>query len=118
WVGFLGSRGEDLKGSFTGTVQDLLLDKMMAKPFDVVWFTGDAARSTPAIVIEDEPGAGAAFDALDATVKRGTYTAPDCPVAGEAKSPTATPAEGESATSTATPTPVPKYEISRWVVAD
>lgn len=79
WAGFLGTKGEDLRASFTGTVIDLLLDRVFTQPFSVVWFDAARQAGVPAVIL-DEPNsaAKAAFEALDTVASRGTFTALRC----------------------------------------
>ena len=79
WAGFLGTRGEDMNADFKGTVIDLLLDKVLAQPFEVIWFASRKEAGVPAVVIPEAKGtAKAAFEALDAIASRGTLALDRC----------------------------------------
>jgi hypothetical protein len=79
WAGFLGTRGEDMSADFKGTVVDLLLEKVLAQPFEVVWFAGRREAGVPAVIIQEPNGAAkGAFEALDAMASRGTFTLERC----------------------------------------
>lgn len=108
WAGFLGTKGEDLKATFSGAVADLLSSEMLSAPFRVVWFGGKGATGAPAIIVPFAgDGARTAYAALDTAARRGTYTAPGCPGTLPDKVP-----EG------AAPSPASGLTIARWVVAD
>ena len=80
WAAFLGSRGEDLQASFTGTVMNLFAEQLLSEPFRVVWFTGGGSVKGPVLLV-DQPGSGAAtaFAALESAAARGGYTSSTCP---------------------------------------
>jgi len=79
WAGFLGTKGEDLRASFTGTVIDLLLDRVLTQPFSVVWFNAAHSSGVPAVILDDPNGAAkTAFEALDTVAGRGTFTVERC----------------------------------------
>lgn len=77
WAAFLGSKGDELKASFSGTVLSLLSEQLLSGPFQVVWF----GPSAPPVVVVHDPGsvAEAAYEGLDSVARRGVFTAPSCP---------------------------------------
>ena len=96
WSAFFGTHGEDLAASFKGTVLDLLVDRVFAQPFSVVWFRrGGTARGAPVVVVPapDAP-AVAAFSALEEVAVRGRFAFAHCPAAKVA------------------------VNVSRWLIAD
>jgi hypothetical protein len=99
WAGFLGTRGTDLAGAFEGTVTDLLVGKVLADPFRVVWLGGPEATGAPAVVVP-RPGRASrsAYDLLDGAARNGSYETARCPGA-----------EKDLAE---------KLVVSRWLVAD
>ncbi len=108
WAGFLGTRGEEIQAQFTGTVQDVVADRILSAPFRFVWFGGRGAAGTPALVV---PAAtqrvATAFDLLDRVATRGALTSTRCP--GEPE-PQVDPAKaGET---------MPSIVISRWTLAE
>jgi len=99
WAGFLGTRGTDLAGAFEGTVTDVLVGKVLADPFRVIYLGGPEATGAPAVVVP-KPGSASrsAFDLLDRAARNGSYGAARCP--GSDKD-------------------LPeKLVVSRWLVAD
>ena len=99
WAAFLSTRGTDLAGAFEGTVTDLLVGKVLADPFRVVWLGGPEATGAPAVVVP-RPGSAArsAYDLLDGAARSGSYEAARCP---------------------GTEQDLPrKLLVSRWLVAD
>ncbi len=110
WRGFLGTRGEDLGGGFKGTLLELLVDELLDAPFQALWFRGQAATRTPALVLHD-PGRAAkkVFEILQGAVQNGSYSAERCP--GD-------PVDDEQeAAANDAPRP-PRVLVSRWLVAD
>ncbi|MGI5861511.1 MAG: hypothetical protein ACOX6T_05575 [Myxococcales bacterium] len=108
WAGFLGTRGEDIQAQFTGTVQDVIADRVLSAPFRLVWFGGSGTAGTPALVL---PAAtqrvATAFDLLDRVATRSALTSTRCP--GEPE-PQVDPAKaGETK---------PAIVISRWTLAE
>jgi hypothetical protein len=85
WGGFFGTRGEDIGKAFSGAVVDLALDQVLATPYRVVWYGGDAAKGAPAVVVP-APGAAAsgAFDTLVKVAASGGFNPPACVGAAEA----------------------------------
>ena len=100
WGALLDTRGEDLGGGFKGTLFEVLSGQLLAAPFRVVWFAGQGQSSTPAIIVP-QPGntAMAAFDSVNAAVRRSEMTAAAC--AGSASE---VPKEG--------------FKLERWLVAE
>lgn len=100
WGPLLGTRGEELGGGFQGTVFDVLSTQLLAAPFRVVWFAGRNQSATPAIIVP-QPGntAMAAFDSLNAAVRRSELTAKAC-----ANPSSEVPQEG--------------FKVERWLVAE
>ncbi|MCA3011749.1 MAG: hypothetical protein INH41_05040 [Myxococcaceae bacterium] len=83
WGGFFGTRGEDVGQAFSGAVVDLALDRLLATPYRVVWYGGDAARGAPAVVVPSPNAAAtAAFEALVKVAGSGGFAPPACVVAG------------------------------------
>ncbi len=99
WAALLGTRGEDLKAKFEGTVAQLMARRLVDGPFRAVWFAGEGATGAPAVV-RDAPGAasGTAFAALDAAARRGTFVVERCP--------------DETASDQT------RFEVARWLIAD
>jgi hypothetical protein len=99
WAGFLGTRGTDLAGAFEGTVTDLLVGKVLADPFRVVYLGGSEATGAPAVLVPKPSSASrSAYALLDRAARNGSYQAARCPGAGE---------------------DLPeKLLVSRWLVAD
>ncbi len=108
WGPFLGSRGEDLKGSFKGAVLDLVAGQLLTDPFRVAWLSTQGGPGLPVVLVENAgASATSAFRALEAVARRGGFTAKQCPGAPE-------PVEGAAA-----PAPAPEeIEISRWLLAE
>lgn len=79
WGGFFGTRGEDIGKAFSGAVVDLALDQVLATPYRIVWYGGDAAKGAPAVVVP-APGAAAkgAFDTLVKVAASGGFNPPAC----------------------------------------
>ena len=103
WAAFLGTRGEDMKADCSGLVLDLILERVLDRPFAVIWFSGGKVTGVPALVVPDPSAAAkAAFTALDAVASRGTFTVARCLEEG---------AEG-------TAREVSDVTISRWLLAD
>ena len=102
WAGFFSTRGGDLAGAFEGVVLDVFLDKLLANPFRVIFFTGPAATGAPAVVVA-RPSATAqgAYDLLEGVARNGSYQAARCPGAE--------PKEGQS---------TPPIAVSRWLLAE
>lgn len=102
WGPFLGTRGSDVGEAFTGTVLDFLLDRILATPFEVVWYGGQNAPGSPVVVV---PGAGgsakAAFEVLDRIGRQGTVTSEGCHAPGEASADAVEP-----------------FVIARWLIAE
>jgi len=99
WSAFLSTRGTDLAGAFEGKVVDLVTGRLLADPFRLVFFSGDAATGTPAVLVPRPSGSAlSAFDLLDAAARSGSYQTARCPGAGEDL-----PA---------------RLSVSRWLVAD
>lgn len=80
WAPFLGSKGEDLKASFSGTVLSLFTGQLLSAPFQVVWFNGNGGNMGPVVVVP-EPGSGAraAFEAMGSAAGRGGFSSNTCP---------------------------------------
>ncbi len=99
WGAFLGTRGTDLAGAFEGTVLDLVMQKLLADPFRVVFLAGAEATGTPAVLVP-KPSAAArgAFDLLESASRNGRYQSARCPGA-DADLPE-------------------QLVVSRWLVAD
>jgi hypothetical protein len=101
WAGFLSTRGGDLAGAFEGTVLDVVLSRLLADPFRLVFYAGPDATGAPALVVSrPSPAAREAFDLLDATTRNGTYEAASCPGVKAA--------EGAP----------PALAVARWLVAE
>ncbi|HEX8824587.1 MAG TPA: hypothetical protein VF794_31990 [Archangium sp.] len=100
WAAFLGTRGEDLGGSFKGAVFDVMAGQFLAAPFRVMWFSGETRSGTPAIIVS-EPGnaAEAAFQSMSGAVRRNEMTADACP-GGQGEVPTG------------------GFKLERWLVAE
>lgn len=115
WQGFLGTRGEDLGDRFSGTMFDLVSEKLLGGAFRVVLFGGAGSARTPAVVLQ-APSKTAldAFELLDELVQRGSYQIAACPGAAPADP------DAGSATPQGTTGPLPGSpdRISRWLVAD
>ena len=80
WAAFLGSKGQDMRASFSGTVLNVVAEQLLASPFQVVWFSGEGPAGPPVVVVREPPsGAQAAFAALDRVARRGVVTAARCP---------------------------------------
>lgn len=100
WAAFLGSKGEDLKASFSGTVLSVFAEQLLASPFQVVWFSGEGRAGPPVLIVRDPPsGAQATFAALDKVARRGVLTAARCP--------------GESGGDSDE-----QHEVARWLLAE
>lgn len=111
WTAFFGSKGEDLKASFRGTVLQFFFERLLNAPFSVVWFGGEGQSGTPAVIIDGASGAQkSALDAMDAVSARGTFTATHCP--GQDPPVPTKDKEGKEI-----PAPA-KFTITRWLVAD
>lgn len=78
WAAFLGTRGEDIGGPFVGTVLEYVTQELLATPFRVVWFGGDGAPNTPAIITAVNDKTDAAFAALDHIAKKGAVKFDHC----------------------------------------
>jgi hypothetical protein len=77
---FLGTRGTELAGAFEGTVLDLVMQKLLADPFRVVYLAGADATGTPAFVVpEPSRTATGAFELLQQAVANGSYALGACP---------------------------------------
>jgi hypothetical protein len=99
WSAFLGTRGTDLAGAFEGTVLEVVLQKLLADPFRVVFLSGGEATGTPAVLVPKPSGtARGAFDLLDRAARNGSFDAARCP--GTEKD------LGQ------------KLAVSRWLIAD
>ncbi len=79
WASLLGSRGEDLGGAFRGELARLATEELLARPFRVVWFSGNAATGVPAAVVPDPSGSARASVAALAAIRRGSVIAAHCP---------------------------------------
>jgi hypothetical protein len=99
WGAFLGTRGTELAGAFEGTVLDLVVQKLLADPFRVVFLSGSDATGTPAVLVPRPSGAArGAFDLLERASRNGRWEAARCPGATQ---------------------DLPeKLQVSRWLVAD
>lgn len=103
WAGFLGTRGSDVGGVFAGTLFEFMLERVLSTPFRAVWFGGNAAPRSPAVVVPDAGGgAKAAFEAIDRVARRGTVHAQGCRRVG---------AEGVEL-------PAEPLVVARWLLAD
>ena len=102
WAGFLSTRGGDLAGAFEGVVLDVIADRLLADPFRVVFFTGETATGTPALVVS-HPSAPArgAYDLLEGVARNGSYEAARCPGPAAKEAPPAAP-----------------IAVSRWLIAE
>ncbi|MFH1808608.1 MAG: hypothetical protein ABIJ09_07680 [Pseudomonadota bacterium] len=101
WQGFFGTRGEDLGDRFSGTVFDLVGEKLLGGAFRVVFFGGEGSARTPALVLQaPSQVARDAYALLDGLVKRGSYHIESCP-AGDEREPRSAPTE-----------------VVRWLAAD
>ncbi|WP_199242765.1 hypothetical protein [Vitiosangium sp. GDMCC 1.1324] len=102
WAAFLDTRGEEIGANFKGAVFDVMAGQLLAAPFRMVWFSGDTRTGTPAIIVP-EPGnaAMAAFDSMNAVVRRNEMVAQSCP-GGQGDD--EVPSEG--------------FKLERWLVAE
>ncbi|MCC6809925.1 MAG: hypothetical protein IT381_21025 [Deltaproteobacteria bacterium] len=111
WSAFFQSKGEDLQASFRGTVLQFFFDRFFTEPFSLVWFGGDAATGTPAVILDKlSSGAVSALDAMSGIAARGSFTATHCP--GQDPPLVQKDKEGKDI-----PAPV-KHTITRWLVAE
>lgn len=99
WAAFLGTRGTDLAKAFEGTVQELLVEKLLKDPFRLIFFGGGEATGTPALLLERPSSASrGAYQVLNAAAENGRYLATRCP--GDEKD------------------LQEKLSISRWLIAE
>lgn len=99
WSAFLGTRGTDLAGAFEGTVLDLVVQKLLADPFRVVFLSGADATGAPAVLVpRPSSSARGAFELLEGASRNGRYESARCPGAD---------ADLRE-----------KLVVSRWLVAD
>jgi hypothetical protein len=85
WGAFLFSKGEDLKATFSGTVMQLIAERMLDAPFSIAWFGGRASTGAPSIVaLDPSEGAKDAFDLLDRWANKGVLTVSRCKLDGVA----------------------------------
>lgn len=102
WSGFLGTSGADLAEAFQGLVLDLVTDKLLADPLRIIYFSGEQATGTPAVVVpRPSSGAQGAYDLLQRVSHKGSYRADGCPGADQGQ-----PKSNEP------------IIVSRWLIAE
>jgi len=79
WAPLFGSKAEDLKTALKGALADILLTRVLTKPFQLIWFQGASAQGLPALVMPDAPSSATSVLEALGSVDGADITVASCP---------------------------------------